>query len=327
VCPELQIFPPDHALYERSSAKMFGLLSEYSDLIEKFSIDECWLDYTASVRLLGDPLKTAHEIKERMKRELGFTINIGVSTNKLLAKMGSELEKPDKLHTLFPGEIAAKMWPLPVSELFFIGRATVKKLAPLGIRTIGDLAHTDIELLESLLKPAQAKLVHDYANGIDTAPVTPEGMVEQKGIGHATTTAHDVTDRAEAKVFLLALTEKVASRLRRHGARAHIVHIQIRRNDMTFAGKQRRVEQPIGTTDEIYAEAVKLLGELWKGEPLRQLGVSVSDFDASDTIQTSLFDAAEKTKLESIDSTVDRIRETFGERAITRGALIERERE
>jgi DNA polymerase-4 len=321
-CRNLHIFPPNHEMYARYSDEMFALLSEYSDVIEKFSIDECWLDYTASRKLFGEPVEAAYKLKERIFRELGFTVNIGVSSNKLLSKMGSELEKPDKVHTLFPREIEAKMWPLPVSELFFIGRATARKLAPLGIKTIGDLAHTDESLLQSLLKPAMGKLVHEYANGIDNEPVTPNSVSDQKGIGHATTTDHDITDMEDAKKYLLALSDRVSARLRKLGSYARVVRIQIRRSDMSFSGKQHNVGKHICATDEIYAESVKLLRELWKGEPLRLIGVSVTDFDDTEAEQLSLLDTDDYAKSETIDKTVDKIREVFGDDAITRGTLL-----
>ena len=171
-CPELVSFPPDFHLYSENSRKMFQILSEYSDRIEQFSIDEGFLDYTGMERLFGPPIEAAETIRRRIQKELGFTVNIGVSTNKILAKMAGELEKPDKLITLFPEEIEEKLWPLPVEELFMIGKRTAPRLHNMGIHTIGDLAKFPLPFLEKEFK-SFGKMMHCYANGIDDSVVEP----------------------------------------------------------------------------------------------------------------------------------------------------------
>src|SRR5665648_348996 len=178
---------------------------------DRYSVDECFLDYTESVSKFGDPVDVAYRIKDRMKKELGFTVNIGVSSNKLLAKMASELKKPDRVHTLWPEEIQEKMWPLPVGELFMVGRATAQKLTQININTIGDLAMSDPNHMKSLLK-SQGQLVWNYANGIDTSVVMPNNEIAQKGIGNSTTTACDLTEKQEVYKIILALTERTASK-------------------------------------------------------------------------------------------------------------------
>ncbi|MBQ8733881.1 MAG: DNA polymerase IV, partial [Anaerotignum sp.] len=215
-CPELVCVPPDFPLYARNSRRMFEILSDYSDRIEQFSIDEGFLEYSGMEKLLGPPLETAEMIRQRIKKELGFTVNIGVSCNKILAKMAGELEKPDKLITLFPEEIEEKLWPLPVEDLFMVGRRTSPRLREMGIRTIGELANFPLPLLEKEFK-SFGRMLHAYANGIDDSPVVPESeATELKSIGNSTTTSFDVEDRETAYKILLALSETVSMRLRGH---------------------------------------------------------------------------------------------------------------
>ena len=323
-CPSLLSFPPDYDLYMASSDAMYEVLARYSDRIERYSVDESWLDYTGSELIRDDVVAVAHEIKDCIKKELGFTVNIGVSSNKLLAKMASEFKKPDRVHTLFPSEIPEKMWPLPVSELFYVGRATTRKLRGIGIETIGALAATDEDVIKAVLKPVHGSLVWGYAHGIDDTPVANVSVLNQKGVGNSTTTPFDVTDPDEAKLFMLALTERVAYRLRKLASYARVVHVSIRKGDegLTFAGRQHRLDRYIGTTDEIYDEAVRLLFSLWNGEPLRHFGVHVTELMRTDRLQTSVFDRDCSDRLASIDAAVDRIRATYGDNSIVRGAFV-----
>ena len=324
-CPALLVFPPDYDLYMASSDAMHGILSRYSDRIERYSVDESWIDYTGSAATAGEAVRAANEIRERVKRELGFTVNVGVGPNKLLAKMASELQKPDRVHTLFPEELPEKLWPLPVAELFYVGHATEKKLRGIGIETIGALANADPAVIKAVLKPVHGALVWGYANGLDDEPVENNaGAPGQKGVGNSTTTPYDVSDPEEARLFLLSLSERVARRLRKLAAYARVVHISIRRGDdgLSFAGRQRRLDRYIGTTDEIYDEAVRLLFSLWQGEPLRHFGVHVTELVRTDRLQTSIFDRGDAGRLALIDAAVDRIRAAYGERAIVRGAFV-----
>ena len=226
-CPNLAVFPPDYDLYMLCSNAMYNILLEYSPVVERYSIDECFLDYTASQKKFGSPIEAAMEIKERIKKELGYTVNIGVSSSKLLAKMGGELKKPDRVHTLWPEEIEKKMWPLPVGELFMVGRATAGKLMKININTIGDLAKADPNYMKALLK-TPGMLVWAYANGIDYSDVTLNRDIIQKGVGNSTTIAYDVTDRREAHMIILALTERVAMRLRKLGYLASLVSVSVK---------------------------------------------------------------------------------------------------
>ena len=218
-CPHLMVIPPDFRLYSRASASMMELLAEYAPVVEKFSIDEAFLDMTGTGKLYPDPLALAHEIRNRIRDELGFTVNIGISENKLLAKMASDFQKPDKVHTLFPDEIPQKMWNLPVGELLYVGHHSVEKLNRMEIRTIGELAHTPESVLKNAFGMKQAHQMHLYANGIDDSPVGDE-EVANKGYGNSITLPYDLVRAQEAYPVLLALADSVGSRLRADGMTA-----------------------------------------------------------------------------------------------------------
>ena len=320
-CPDLAIFPPSYDLYMLCSNEMYHILLEYSPVVERYSIDECFLDFTASQNRLGDPMQAAHEIKNRIHRELGFTVNIGVSSNKLLAKMGSELKKPDQIHTLWPEEIEKKMWPLPAGELFMVGRATSKKLQAININTIGDLAKADPNHMKALLK-SYGVFVWTLANGVDDSEVTLNSEIIQKGVGNSTTISFDVTEKKEAQMIILALTERVAMRLRKLGYMASLVSITVKTDGFIRYSHQLQIQHSVNATSEIYEYACMLFDQCWKGEPIRQLGVSVSDFSTSDIRQLSLFDKRDSIKMNHLDKTIDQIREKYGIRSIIRGSFV-----
>ncbi|HHU17089.1 MAG TPA: DNA polymerase IV [Clostridiales bacterium] len=319
-CPNLAVYSPNYDLYMLCSDAMYSILLEYSPLVERYSIDECFLDYTESQGRFGDPVKVAYEIKERIKNELGFTVNIGVSCNKILAKMAGELKKPDLVHTLWPEEIEKKMWPLPVRELFMCGRATSQKLQKININTIGDLARADKNHMKALLK-SQGILVWKLANGIDDSEVTLNSEIIQKGVGNSTTISYDVTEREEALKILLALTERVGMRLRRLGYMASLVSVSIKTDGFIRYSHQLKLSHCINTTTEIFEYVSLLFDQSWRGEPIRHLGVHVSGFQSDDLRQLSLFDKKDVDKLRALDSTVDKIREKYGMRAIIRGSF------
>jgi DNA polymerase-4 len=319
-CPNLAVFPPNYDLYMLCSNEMYRILLEYSPVVERYSIDECFLDYTASQNRFGDPLEAAHAIRERMKQELGFSVNIGVSVNKILAKMGSELKKPDQVHTLWPQEMGQKLWPLPVGELFMVGRATAQKLQKINLNTIGDLAKADPNHMKALLK-SHGLLVWSLANGIDDTEVTLNSEIIQKGVGNSTTISYDVTERNEAHMILLALTERVAMRLRRLGYLVSLVSVSVKTDGFVGYSHQLKIPNCINTTTEIFEYVCMLFDESWKGEAIRKLGVHVSDFYSDDTRQFSLFDKGDTEKLQALDRAVDQIREKYGTRSIIRGSF------
>lgn len=320
-CPNLVVLKPNYDLYLRYSKAMFEILYDFSPAIERYSVDECYLDYTASRGLFGDPVTAAHTIKDRIHKELGFTVNVGVSTNKLLAKMGSELKKPNRVHTLYPSEMPEKMWPLDVQELFFCGRATAKKLRSMGINTIGEIAQSDLATIQAILKPAHGTLIHNYANGIDNSPVVFQNDEIQKGVGNTTTLARDVAKREEVHEVLLAIAERVGTRLRKLDRGARLIGLTVRSSDLMWYQHQKMLDTPISTTTQIYEEAKRLFSAMWKGEPLRQLGIRLSELCTDVNQQLNLFDNERTEKQRALDSTVDTIRSIYGDEAIVRGTL------
>lgn len=321
-CPHLVLVPPNRPLYQQCSQAFMEILRQYSPVVEQYSIDEAFVDMTGMELLFGSPLEAAHQIKNQIHQELGFTVNIGVATNKLLAKMASDFQKPDKVHTLFPEEIEAKMWPLPVEELFFVGHSTAKKLHTLGIKTIGQLAKSDRELLKSHLKK-HGEVVWDFANGRDVSEVTTKSA-ENKGYGNSTTISFDVTDSDTAKKILLGLAETVSSRLREHGAKMEVVSVQIRYSDLTRNSHQCVLENGTNVTDEIYRTSCRLFDELWDGTPIRLLGIQTSRISEQGGYrQLTLFEEeSDHEKLEKLDQAMDQIRTRFGQNAVMRASFM-----
>ena len=321
-CPELVIAEPDYELYVSASRSLMALLREYSPLVEQFSIDEAWMDMTGTAGLFGPPVLAAEQLKDRIRRELGFTVNIGISCNKLLAKMAGDFEKPDKVHTLFPDEIPQKLWGLPVGELFMVGRATERKLRGMGLATIGQLAQTDPVFLRRKLGK-QGELLWQYANGRGMMQVRAQAAAN-KGYGNSFTTPCDVTDRRAAQQVLLSLCETVGMRLRRDSQAGSCVTVQLRTCEFSDSSRQRQLGTATNVTQELYRAACEIFDSLWDGKtPLRQLGVQVTRLQSGGYRQYSLFDASQYDKLEKLDSTVDSIREKFGEGAIIRAAFVD----
>ena len=319
-CPELVVYPPDYDLFLQCSEFMYELLLEYTPIIQRYSVDECFLDMTTIKRAVDDPVGVADEIRERIKEELGFTVNIGIGQNKLCAKMAGELKKPDMTHTLWPEEIESKLWPLPVNELFMVGRATTIKLLQLNIKTIGDLAKADPVLLKTILK-SHGLLIRDYANGVDNSAVIVNSDIIQKGVGNGLTYAYDLEIEEDIHRELLALCERVGTRLRRLNRCASLVSVHLRNSNLSGYSHQVKVHGNFSTTNEIYRIARQLISEMWKGEPVRAMSVSVSDFTKNDQVQLSLFDTADREKAERLDAAVDKIRKIHGERSVFRGTF------
>lgn len=319
-CPGLLVVPPNYSLYMQCSQALGDLLRKYSSLIEQYSVDEYFLDFTESKRLFGDPIQAAHTIRDRVREELGFTVNIGVSSNKLLAKMGSELKKPDRVHTLFPEEMEKKMWPLPVAELFMVGRATAKKLQGRCVKTIGDLACSDSKWLELFLK-SHGRLIWNYANGRDLSPVRVNRHPVVKSMGNSTTTAFDITDRQSAHLLLLSLVETVSARLRSAGYCAKLVSISFRTNEFYYCSHQRKFYTATDSTKAIHQLACELFDELWQGHPLRHMGVSAAELCGNDFLQTAFFQENNE-KQQRIDRTVDLIRQRYGSESIFRSSFL-----
>lgn len=320
-CPELTVVPARHDLYEQYSNDFIELLEDYSPRVERFSIDECFVDYTNMEMHFGPPEKAAHDIKERIKNELGFTVNIGISTNKLLAKLGGELKKPDLVHTLYPEEIQEKIWPLPVGELYMVGRVTEEALHGKGIMTIGQLACTDPETIRKLLGK-RGDLVWNYANGIEKHPVQQPPETKAKGISNSTTVAKDIVDRQAAYKVLLSLVENVSTRLRESNFRAQVISVSLRSSDFRNYSRQRRLNLDTNSTTHIYKVACELFDEAWKEEPLRLLGVSATQLHSEKQAKQLTLGDPGIQKQERLDEAIDVIRHKYGEQAIIRSRLL-----
>ena len=264
-CPELILVPPNYGLYEKCSKAFMDILRQYSPTVEQYSVDEAFVDMTGTEGLWGDPVTAAYRIKDQIRDILGFTVNIGISENKLLAKMASDFQKPDRVHTLWRNEIESKMWPLPVSDLFFVGRATAKKLFSLGIHTIGELAHADPHLLKAHLKK-HGEVIWAFSRGMDVSVVQSEAPAN-KGYGNSTTIAFDVTDASTAKLVLLALAETVGTRLRAAKVRAEVIAVGIKTYDLSYASHQMTLQNATNITIEIHRCACQLLTNYGTGQP------------------------------------------------------------
>ena len=316
-CPGLRVFPSNFKIYRQYSNQLYQLLLEYTDKIERFSIDECFLDMTHY--LMNDTLlNKGKEINRRVKEELGFTVNVGVAHNKLLAKMASDFTKPDRVHTLFENEIQNKMWTLPVSELFMLGKRTVPKLHNMQIKTIGDLAKTNKRILQDKFGK-HGVMMWEYANGIDNSEVKYE-KEKPKGIGNSVTLPEDISNIDKLEEILSALTEQVTYRLRKQNMLARVVNVQLRNKDFVDTSHQRKLSNATASTKEILEVAKELLEQMYrKGTPIRLIGVRVDDLTDKEEMQISLFSNEEKNeKQEKLDKTIDALKEKYGYHFITR---------
>ena len=320
-CPGLKIYPSNFKVYREYSNKLYNLLLEYTDRIERFSIDECFLDMTNY--LMNDALiNKAKEINKRVKEELGFTVNVGVAHNKLLAKMASDFTKPDRVHTLYEEEIPDKMWTLPVSELFMLGKRTVPKLYNMQIKTIGDLARTDKRILQDKFGK-HGIMMWEYANGIDESEV--KYLKEKpKGIGNSVTLPEDISNIEKLEEILLALTEQVTYRLRKQKMLAKVVNVQLRTKDFVDTSHQRKMLSATASTKEIFNNAKELLKQMYrKGTPIRLIGLRLDDLTDKEEMQISLFDNVKDRKQEKLDKAIDSLKDKYGYDLITRAGNME----
>ena len=316
-CPQVQVFSADFTIYRKYSNAMIDIFKEHTDKIEQFSIDECFLDLTGFL-LPGEKLiDRAYKISKEIKEKLGFTVNIGVAHNKLLAKMASDFEKPDRVHTLFEEEIPSKMWKLPVSELFMVGKRSLPKLEKMGIKTIGDLAKKDKkEMANKFGKFGQT--IWEYANGIDLSKVETE-QIKPKGIGNSITLPQDVANIEKLEEVLLALTEQVAYRLRKEKMLANVVNVQLKTNEFKQFSHQRKLNESTDSTKYIYSEAKKLLHELYDAtlnKQIRLIGIRVDSLVETTELQLSLFNLDTNQivakKQEKLDNTIDELKNKYG---------------
>ena len=328
-CPYLDVYPPEFKIYKKYSDRMYTYLCNYSNKIERYSIDECFLDYTDSYKLFGDPIKLAYKIKNEIRDNFGFTVNIGIGNNKLLAKMASDFSKPDKVHTLFTSEITKKMWPLSVDELFMIGKASSKRLHDLNINTIGELANTDPGLLTRHFK-SMGKMMWEYANGIDDSEVESE-RGNPKSISTSVVLPYDYTDIDEIKKVLKELSMDTGRRLRKKKMYAENVSIWIKYHDFTKISKQMVLNNPINKDDDIYNTAAHLLTKIYTPESdkkVRSLCVGVSNLTDKYKVQLSLIDNNVDQKENDIDDelkkTLNEIKQKYGDKSITYADSIDK---
>ena len=321
-CPDLVIVKSDFELYIKCSRAFKEICASYAPVMESFSIDEVFLDMTGTSLIYPDPIKTAHEIKDKIRKELGFTVNVGISTNKLLAKMASDFEKPDKVHTLFPDEIPTKMWPLPVRDLLFLGKASEKKLTGAGICTIGDMAHAKEREIQALLGNKAGHQLWQYACGIDDSPVRAQPE-EAKGFSVETTFNDDIVSVEQVLPILLEQCDIVATRMRRKEKKCTSVSVTFRTLDFKNKSHQTTLANATDLTDEIYKNAKRLFVESWKGEPLRLIGVALTNLKDESFEQMSLFeDNEKKERRRKLDATMDEIRRKYGNDKIKRASIM-----
>lgn len=324
-CPFLVLCPPDHKLYSEKSRLLMEHLADICPDIEQVSIDECYMNFTPVASRYENPVTAAHRIKDGIREAFGFTVNVGISDKKVLAKMASDFKKPDLVHTLYQSEIEQKLWPLPLSSLFMCGKSSVEALYNLGILTIGDLAKSDPQIIVSHLK-VHGKMLWEFANGIDDSRVAPI-PAEAKGIGNSTTLSRDALTMEDIRKYLLKLSESVASRLRKSHMRASMVSVEIKYSSFQAVSHQTTLQAATNDGSDIYRTACKLALELWNGSPVRLLGVRTSKLEDEDApTQLSLFDIGTEKPLsekqKSLNEALDKIRSKYGKDAVVRGTLL-----
>ena len=321
---KLLVVPGSKDKYKEYSDAFYNILCKYSPKIVRYSIDECFMDMSGMELMFGDMVKLAYKIKDEIYNTLGFTVNVGVANTKVCAKMASDFEKPNKVHTLFNYEIKQKMWPLKVDDLFMVGKSSSVKLHELGINTIEDLAKSDINLLTRHFK-SMGKMMKDFANGIDDSLVE-ENSPKNQGIGHSTTLPEDVDSIVELKKVVRKLSDMVGIRLRKENKYATVVSVQLKNNEFFSYQHQKKLINPISSNEDIYNASLELLKTMWKGEPIRLVGIRVSDLTDKSYEQISLFEEAGKSnKRDKVQKTLDKINEKYGSNTIKSAALFDKE--
>lgn len=325
-CPSLTIVRPSHSSYEAHSRELMEYLCTYCPVIEQVSIDECYMDFTPIRNEYSSPVEAANIIKNGVRDTFGFTVNVGISNRKVLAKMASDFKKPDLVHTLYAEEIETKMWPLPISALLMCGRSSQETLKKLGITTIGELAHCDKNLLTYHLK-SHGQLLWEYANGIDSSGID-SAPAPAKGIGNSTTMSKDATSLEEMKPVILSLSESVSTRLRAIHSNAGTITVEIKYANFHSCSHQMALSTPDNTTSTLYNASLELLTELWDGNPVRLLGVRATKLkEETAPIQLDLFSyqapKPQNERNKKLDLAIDSIRQKYGDNAIVRGSLLQ----
>ncbi len=316
-CPYLEVYPPKFEVYKKFSDMMYKYLCNYTNIIERYSIDECFLDYTGSINLFGDPVKVAYRIKDDIYKKFGFTVNVGVGNNKLLAKMASDFEKPNKVHTLFSNEIEEKMFPLPIEDLFMIGKASSKKLREMGITTIGELAKTDEDVLVKKFKQ-MGKMMHEYANGIDNSEVMYE-REQMKSISNSTVLPYNYHNIEMIKNIIHSLSNEIGKKLRNNKLYADTVGIWFKYTYFDKVSRQIKLDNSISNDEDIYSNAFSIFNSIWNHEDgIRSICVFVSGLSSERKLQLSLFDDITRKDEDNnnLQDVIDDLRDKFGDNVI-----------
>jgi len=324
-CPDLVVINPNYPLYLRFSKEAQEIYLRYTNLVESFGIDECWMDVSESTRLYGSGENIANEIKETIKSELGITASVGVSYNKIFAKLGSDLKKPDAVTVISEENYKELVWKLPVKELLYVGTSTRRKLNKVGIFTIGDLAETPPSFLRDYLGK-WGETLWIFANGLDDTEVTIidyESII--KGIGNSMTTARDLVNNEDVKLTFCVLAESVAERLRKHNFKGRTIQIYIRDNELNSIERQAKLGFPTYISREILNKSMEIFNNNWNWhKPIRSLGIRATDLVEANTYsQLSIFEAQNKRiKLEALEQSIDMLRERFGHYCVQRALLL-----
>ncbi len=317
-CPVLKVYPPNYKFYSEMSNKLFNLLSKYTPDIEIASIDECYLDYGKVKKLYGNEYEFAIKLQKEIYDTLKFTVNIGIANNKLCAKMASDFSKPNKIHTLYSNEVETKMYPLPINDLFMIGKKTSEKLINLGIKTIGDLANFPYDKLHPYFKNQTSFLINQ-ARGIDNSIVDSETFIP-KGISNEITLEKDITIKEELYPYLMSLCESVSIRLRRQKKYATVIGVILKDNYFKRKSHQRKLVNATNVTSDIYKNAKEILDEMWNDEKIRLIGVRLDKLVDNVMYQASLFDI-DNNEESKVDTVIDSLKQKYGNKIITKASL------
>lgn len=321
--PNLKIYPPNFSFYSEMSNKLFNLIRTFTPDIEIVSVDECYIDYTKVKNLYKDPLEFAQMLQKTIWDKLGFTVNIGIASNKLCSKMASDFSKPNKIHTLFPNEIENKLWPLPIEELHGVGKSSAKLLRTLNINTIYDLAHSEFNKLYPLFKNRANKLIM-IANGIDDDPVNPETH-DPKGISASITFPYDYENKKEIENTLDALIYRVVNSLRKQKKQARVIAVFFKDSFFETVSKQKKLKNATDITEEVSRVAKNLFSNIWNEEPIRLVGIRLDDLTNQTHYQMSLFENFEEREhIQKLDSVIYEINEKFGKNVVIKANIIDK---
>lgn len=320
-CPDLHLVPPNYGLYLRASTAMKKIFFDYSPAVESFSIDECFIDMTGQEKFFGPALAAAYDLKERVKKELGFTVNIGIGNTKATAKMASEFEKPDRVHTLWNRELETKLWPLSIEHLFMAGRRTVKKLRKIGITTVGEMAQAHLDLLRGVLGK-QGILLRNYANGLDDSPVLEGPPEPPKSVSQSVTLPFLLKNQEDAAPIMLCIADHLADKLRKKSMAASVVAVGVKDRNHIYQGKQCCPLEKVLHRRDIYQYAMNLLAQLWpsKGD-VKYLGIHLGGLTFDCSVENTLF-GRDIVRDERLEEAVFRIRSRYGDQSIIPARLL-----